>query len=123
VDLKMVVEPVAATLASLGLFLQLYDTCDRLYHGFKLTRRFGEDFENTQIQLDAQWARLDTLWNRRRVRRDMIDLGVSNDYVIETLKRLLELMKRYFAECNRLMEWYDGESKKTGNDAFEELTL
>ena len=105
------VEPVGITLASVSLFFQIFDVCDRLYHGYKLTRRFGEDFQILQQALETQWARLDTTLRRRRVRGDEIDVNSPDHYVTGVIKRHLESMRTYFGRCNKLMEWYDGESQ------------
>jgi Prion-inhibition and propagation len=105
------VEPVGITLASVGLFLQVFDVCDRLYHGAKLTWRFGTDFELIQIALEVQWARLDTIVRKRRIKVTEIDVDNPDHYVTFTIKRLLESMKIHFERCNQLMAWYDGESK------------
>ena len=102
-------EPVGITLASVSLFLQIFDSCDRLYHGYKLNRRFGTDFENVQIELEIQWARFDILVNRRRVRQDEIEPSERNPNQHETVRRGLTLMERLFGDCNALMKWYDGE--------------
>lgn len=97
------VEPVGITLASVGLFLQIFDTCDRLYHGVKLTWRFGDDYDAMQIEFEMQWARFDSLLRTRRVSQNQIDANRS------VISRYLEQMRKYFAECNKLMKWYDKE--------------
>ena len=104
-------EPVATTLASISLFLQIFDSCDRLYHGYKLNRRFGTDFENVQIELEIQWARFEILVNRQRVRQDEIELSDRNRNQHETVRRGLKLMEGLFGDCNALMKWYDGEGQ------------
>lgn len=104
-------EPVGITLASVGLFLQIFDTCDRLYHGYKLTWRFGRDFTLVQSALDMQWARLDAMIQRRLVRWQEIDVSNLNHNTTLTIQRHLNSMKTYFEICNKLMKWYDREGK------------
>lgn len=104
-------EPVGITLASVSLFLQIFDSCDRLYRGYKLNRRFGTDFESIQIELEIQWARFDIIVNRRRVRQDEIESSDRNRNQHETVRRGLKLMEGLFGDCNNLMKWYDGEGQ------------
>jgi hypothetical protein len=105
-------EIVGITLASVGLFLQLYDACDRLYHGYKLTRRFGHDFEDVQVELQMQWARFDTLLKRRLVSSQEIDVHNPSHRITSTIYRYISLMERYFKTCHELMKWYDNEGER-----------
>ena len=102
-------EPVGITLASISLFLQIFDSCDRLYHGYKLTRRFGTDFKDAEAELEMQWAGFQILVNRQRVRQDEIESSDRNPNKHETVRNALQHMERLFGECNTLMKWYAGE--------------
>ena len=104
-------EVVGITLASVSLFLQIFDSCDRLYHGYKLNHRFGTDFENTEIELEMQWARFEILVNRERVRQNEIELSDRNRNKHETICKGLKLMERLFRDCNTLMKRYDGDGQ------------
>lgn len=100
-------DAVGTTLASISLFLQIFDSCDRLYRAYKLNRRFGTDSENIEIELKIQWARFDVLVNRRRVRQDEIESSDRNRDKHETIRRGLTLMEGLFRDCNALMKRYD----------------
>ena len=103
----MAVDPVGATLASIGLFIQFYNCCDDLAHGYKLTLRFGEDFAAVQRELDMQWARLHLLMRSRRVLRSQIDPENTNSTMTTTITNYLAQMQKYFQLCHDLMKKYD----------------
>ncbi|KAK4998427.1 hypothetical protein LTR66_002327 [Elasticomyces elasticus] len=98
------VEPVGVTLASMGLFLQLFDTVDRLWEGFKVTASFGDDWEAVQVELRMQWWRFETVYKIRKIPRSEID---GNR---EMLKDYLKLMLDYFKICQDLSTWYTGDN-------------
>ncbi|KAK4984027.1 hypothetical protein LTR50_006866 [Elasticomyces elasticus] len=97
------VEPAGITLASIGLFLQLFDTVDRLWEGFKVTASFGDDWEAVQVELRMQWWRFETVYKIRKIPRSEID---GNR---EMLEDYLKLMLHYFKTCQDLCVWYTGE--------------
>ena len=101
------VEPVGITLSSISVFLDVFDVCDRLYRGVKLTWRFGTDFWQLQQALDAQWARLETTVRKRMVKSTEIEVDNPDHYVTKTIRNQLESMRIYFDGCNKLMARYD----------------
>ena len=105
------VEEASIVLASVGVFLQLYDTCDRLYHGVKLNRRFGDDYMSAQIELEMQWCRLHEILQRPRVLAKDCNIQDPKNAQRKQLARYLGQMEKYFKTCNELMTWYDGKGE------------
>jgi Prion-inhibition and propagation len=105
----MAIDPVGTTLGSIALFLSLYNVCDALIHGYKLTLRFGDDFVAVQRELDMQWARLDLLMRSRRVLKSEIDPENPSSRMSTTVSDYLGQMQRYFQVCHDLMKKYDAE--------------
>ena len=99
-------EAAGVALASIDLFLNIFDTCDRLYQGFKLTAAFGEDFENAIAELEMQWSRFRVCVKLRRIDPDQIDrnnLDAGNAHMI---KVYLRTMERYFSDAHSINKRY-----------------
>ena len=105
------VDPVGATLGSIGLLLPIYDACDRLFHGYKLTQCFGDDFHLAQVRFYQQYSRL-----HETSQRKVVDLDKFNDprdmynkshettsMIIETLSA----MRVQFEKGHKILEKYD----------------
>lgn len=105
------VDPVATPLALVGLLFPIYDACDRLYHGYKLTRSFGRDFRLTQLQLEQQYSRLELTSETRVVDIQGLDrLSDINDVhhrLTATVFRTLSSIKDQFELAHQLIQHYD----------------
>ena len=105
------VDPVGTPLAAVALLLPIYDACDRLYHGYKLTRSFGQDFDLTQLQLEQQYSRLELTSETRVVDLQELDrLGDINDVhhrLTATVFRTLSSIKTQFELAHKLLQHYD----------------
>ena len=104
-------DPVGTPLAAVALLFPIYDACDRLYHGYKLTRSFGRDFDLTQLQLEQQYSRLELTSETRVVDLQELDrLGDINDVhhrLTATIFRTLSSIKTQFELAHKLLEHYD----------------
>ena len=105
------VDPVGVTLGSIALLFPIYDACDRLFHGYKLTQSFGDDFRLAQVRFYQQYSRL-----HETSQRKIMDLDKFNDpkdmyneshettsMVIETLSA----MRFQFEKGHKILEKYD----------------
>lgn len=105
-------------LAAVGLLYPIYDACDRLYHGYKLTRSFGRDFDLTQLQLEQQYSRLELTSETRLVDLQGLDrLSDINDVhhrLTATVFRTLSSIKAQFKLAHKLLQHYD----KKGNPSY-----
>jgi hypothetical protein len=80
------VEPVSVTLGAVALLFPIYDACDRLYHGYKLTRSYGDDFEIVQLKLQMQFCRLDVTAKRKVIDLEYpIDVNNRHDETTKTV--------------------------------------
>ena len=111
------VDPVGVTLGSIGLLLPIYDACDRLFHGYKLTQSFGDDFHLAQVRFHQQYSRL-----HETSQRKVVDLDKFNDprdmynkshettsMIIETLSA----MRVQFEKGHKILEKYDQHGNPT----------
>lgn len=98
----------AVILASVSLFLDIFDTCDRLYQGRKVTAAFGEDFENAIAELEMQWSRFSVCVKQRRILPDQIDRNNLNTGNAHMIKDYLRTMERYFAAAHQINKRYLG---------------
>ena len=105
------VEPVGATLGSIALLLPIYDACDRLFHGYKLTQSFGDDFHSAQVRFHQQYSRL-----HETSQRKIMDLEKFNDpremyneshETTNMVKETLSAMRVHFERGHRILEKYD----------------
>ena len=105
------VDPVGVTLGSIALLFPIYDACHRLFHGYKLTQSFGDDFRLAQVRFYQQYSRL-----HETSQRKIMDLDKFNDpkdmyneshgttsMVIETLSA----MRFQFEKGHKILEKYD----------------
>src|ERR1700712_293437 len=101
------VEPVGVTLGAVALLAPIYDTCDRLYHGYRLTRAFGQDFWIVQLELEAQWCRLDVTSRKRLIDLESPIRADDADFeATQTIIKVLSLIKTQFELSNKLMAKY-----------------
>jgi hypothetical protein len=104
----MVFEPISGTLAAVALLFPIYDACDRLYLGYKLTRSFGDDFDMVQFDLDCQYSRLDETSRIRLIDLESpIDPNDQNHGTTKTIIRALRVIRDQLRLSNQLMEKYD----------------
>jgi hypothetical protein len=103
----MVFEPISGTLGAVALLFPIYDACDRLYHGYKLTKSFGKDFDLVQFELECQYSRLDVT-SRTRVLdlESPIDPNNKDHGTTSTVIRALSNIRRQLELSNKLMEKY-----------------
>ena len=105
------VDPLGATLGSIGILFPIYDACDRLFQGYKLTQSFGDDFRLAQIRFYQQYSRLHETAQRKVM--DLDKFTSPNDVyntshentsmVIETLSA----MKVRFEKGHKILQKYD----------------
>ena len=99
------------SLAAVALLFPIYDACDRLYHGYKLTRSFGRDFDLTQLQLEQQYSRLELTSATRVV--DLQELDRPSDInnvhhkLTATVFRTLSSIRTQFELAHKLLQHYD----------------
>ncbi len=109
--LRAMVEPVGITLAAAGLLYPIYQACDDLYHGYKLTRSFGDDFDLVQLELEMQYSRLEKTSETRDVELHGLDrpsdINNSNHRVTSIVVRTLSQIKVQFELANKLLGKYD----------------
>jgi hypothetical protein len=105
----MAIDPVGATLASIGVSIQSYNVCDTLVHGYKLTFQLGNDFDEVQGELDLQSARLHLLMRHRRFFKTKNDPENRNSTMSSSITNYLGQIQRYFQICHDLMKKYNDE--------------
>lgn len=101
------IEPVGVTLGAIALLFPIYDACDRLHHGYSLTRSFGPDFQVVQFELEMQWCRLDVTSRRRLT--DLENPFQTDDAEhpqTRSVIKALSLIKKQFELSNKLIEKY-----------------
>ena len=101
----MAVEALGLTLGALSVFAPIFNAGEGLRRGFELTRSFGQDYKVIQRQLDLQYARLERTLERRVGDLPEQEQSRPDPKVIQ----LLAEMKKYYEECQRLMQ-YHGKS-------------
>ena len=104
-------DPLGATLGSISILFPIYDACDRLFHGYKFTQSFGEDFHLAQVRFYQQYSRLHETSQRKVM--DLDKFPDPNDVynkshrntgmVIETLSA----MKVRFEKGHKILRKYD----------------
>lgn len=107
------VDPVGITLGAVGLLAPIYDTIDRLYHGYKLTQAFGTDFLIVQLELEMQYCRLEVTSRKRLVDlKPPIEANDPGYAATQTVVKVLSLIKTQFELSNKLMKKYDNRGKR-----------
>lgn len=103
----MVVEPVGATLALVGLLKPAFDACRDIYKGYELTQAFGEDYDIAKRDYDFQVARLEAI-SRRKLTflRESLEPWDENDSITSQTISKLVVMKAHFGTCSRLFKKY-----------------
>ena len=104
-------DPLGATLGSISVLLPIYDACDRLFHGYKLTQSFGDDFRLAQVRFYQQYSRLHETSQRKVMDLDKFDdpydiynkSHETTSMVIETLSA----MRVQFEKGHKILEKYD----------------
>ena len=104
-------EPAGVALASISVFLQIFDTCDRLYQGCKLLGNFGDDFWNVQSSLNLQWRRFYYIMRDKRVPPERLEGDTLSRADRDAIKQTLQRMESHFAVCNQLIARYIGQRK------------
>lgn len=101
------VDLVGVTLGAVALLFPIYDACDRLYHGYQLTRSFGDDFAIVQLELEMQYCRLDVTARRRVIDlENPIDVNDPEHATTKTVIKALTTIRLQFELANKLMEKY-----------------
>ena len=94
------VDPLGATLGSISILFPIYDACDRLFHGYKLTQSFGDDFRLAQVRFYQQYSRLHETSQRKVMD---IESHRNTSMVLETLSA----MKVRFEKGHKILQKYD----------------
>ena len=105
------VEPVGVTLGSIGILFPIYDACDKLFQGYKLTQSFGDDFRLAQVRFYQQYSRLHETSQRKVKDLDRFP-DLSNIYIesLETPSVVIEtlsVMKVRFEKGHKILQKYD----------------
>jgi hypothetical protein len=105
-----------AELAAAGKVLQIfstvhdvYDTCDRIYQGVKLTRALGSDFECVQARLQVQWGIFTSIAERVKIAHRSggpLDERKCRLENVRTIKEATAAIQHYFQTCHKIIAKY-----------------
>ena len=103
----MVIDPVGATLAVVGLLKPAFEACRDLYKAYKLTQAFGEHFDVARRDYDFQIVRLEAI-SRRKLSflKAEFEPWDENDPITQQVISKLVVLKVHFGTCNRLLKKY-----------------
>jgi hypothetical protein len=106
-------DPIGVTIGGTGLFLQILEAIDRLWHIYEAIANFQADYRSEQVELRMQWRRFDHLINSARLPESRLPGGrlSSDDKVL--IEEYLRKMEKHFDECNRLIERYTGHGESS----------
>jgi hypothetical protein len=108
------VDPVGITLGAVALLFPIYDACDRIYHGYQLTRSYSDDFALVQLELEFEYCCFNVTAQRRVIDLEKpIDINDPENENTKTVIKALSNIKRQFALANVLMEKYAKQGKYT----------
>ncbi|KAK3639932.1 hypothetical protein LTR56_012106 [Elasticomyces elasticus] len=99
-------EAAGVTLGSISVFFDIFDACDRLYQGCKVTKAFGKDFENAIAELEMQWARFCICVTKRQLSPGHIDQNSLHTGNALLIQKYLKTMLSYFESAHEINERY-----------------
>lgn len=99
-------EPVTITLASIGLFIKLYDPIKKAYEGYKLTASFGTDFEAAQRSFYVSYVMVDTISKTKLSWLENKDVMDEGSDLTKGIVAQLHLINLDFEACNKVMKKY-----------------
>ena len=130
------VDPLGATLGSISLLFPIYDACDRLFQGYKLTQSFGDDFRLAQVRFYQQYSRLHETSQRKVMYLNKFDnpndmyneSHETTSMVIETLSAMRvrfekghKILEKYDQQGNYLSQQYQAAKLTTSQDADKRI--
>lgn len=101
------VDPLGATIGSIAILFPIYDACDRLFHGWKLTQSFGDDFRLAQVRFYQQYCRLHETSQRQLMYLDSNDLCNENSESTSMVIETLSAMRVHFEKGHKILQKYD----------------
>ena len=103
----MVVEPVGATLAVVGLLQPLFVTCRALYKGYQLTQSFGEDCDFAQRRYYIQFARLEAISQKKLgFLKNSIEPYDKDHPITKAIINQLVITQSLFRACHNVLKKY-----------------
>ncbi|OCL02110.1 hypothetical protein AOQ84DRAFT_383019 [Glonium stellatum] len=115
----MVVEPVGATLAVVGLLKPAFEACRELYKVYKLTQSFGKDYDVARRDFEFQIVRLEAISKRKLgfIKAEFQPWD-ENDPITQQAISKLVVLKSHFGTCNRILKKYhDMETQEKDDDS------
>ncbi|KAL8732571.1 MAG: hypothetical protein Q9181_003902 [Wetmoreana brouardii] len=117
------VEPVGATLGAIGLLFPVYQACERLHRGYKLTKAFGHEWQIIQLQLDMHYSRLEltsttNVANLKKLTNPG-DIYNKDHPTTSIILRTLSTIQKQFETAHKLKEYYHEKEKKYESIAEE----
>ncbi|KAL8689206.1 MAG: hypothetical protein Q9218_005071 [Villophora microphyllina] len=119
------VEPVGLTLGAIGLLFPIYQACERLHRGYKLTQAFGDDWQIIQLRLDMHYSRLEsTTTTSVPSLKEFANPGdvYNKDHpTTSIILRTLSTIKKQFEAVHKLNEHYHQKENEdeTANEASQ----
>ena len=105
------VDPVGATLGSIGILFPIYNACDRLFHGYKLTQSFGDDLHLAKVRFHQQYSRLHQTSQRKVMDLDKFpdpsDIYNEDHEITSMVIETLSAMRLRFEKGHKILQKYD----------------
>ena len=109
-------EPISGTIGAVGLLFPIYESCDKRYTGYKLTKAFGADFGIVQFRLQCQYSRLNETSRRRVIdlQNPIDENDPLHDDTMQTINRALSVIRKELFIAHDLMKKYHRKGKSWG---------
>ena len=101
----MAADPATIALGSLRLILPIFQACEKIYKGRRQIQDFGNNLDESQADLELQYAIFKTIHLRNiTFLDDPIEHENEQHERTMALRRHLEIMLHHFQTCNNLIQ-------------------